>query len=210
MKIIPNSILHKITGNKLKVQNHIIALMISSFLVSPVIAMDKDSDHWKEARINSMISSNEVLDGYSIEAEVKDDRATLEGVVALDTEKDLANAIAGSVTGIKKVDNNIKVKKGEVRGESVSIAQSVKDATTTAKVKSKLLWNRSLSGTDISVETNDHVLTLGGTVDTTAEKDLAERVALKTSGVHKVNNTITVTNPSPHYSSDFVTRVVSV
>jgi hypothetical protein len=46
--------------------------MISSFLVSPVIAVDKDSDHWKEARINSMISSNEVLDGYSIEADVKD------------------------------------------------------------------------------------------------------------------------------------------
>lgn len=193
--VITNSIIHQITRNKLKVQNYIFALVISSFCVSPVVATDKDSDHWKESRINSMISSNEVLEGYSIEAEVKDDRATLDGIVALDTQKDLANAIARSVTGIKKVDNNIEVKKGQVRGESASIAQSVKDATTTAKVKSKLLWSRSLSGTDISVETNNHVLTLGGAVNSAAEKDLAERVALKTSGVHKVNNTITVTNP---------------
>jgi hyperosmotically inducible protein len=192
MRTIIHSIAHTISGNRLKVQNFVFALILSSFFASSAVA---DSDQSREARINSMIASNEVLDGYSIEADVKDDRATLKGVVALDTQKDLAKAIAASVAGIKKVDNNIEVKKGQVRGESASIAQSVKDATTTAKVKSKLLWNRSLSGTDISVETNNHVLTLGGAVNTAAEKDLAERVALKTSGVHKVNNTITVTNP---------------
>lgn len=172
--------------------NYLLALGLVTFSLTPAYAIDQRSDAHKEAKIENMISSNEVLQGYNINVTVDDKKASLNGTVALETQKDLAEAIALSATGVTSVDNDIKVREGEPRGTVASIGKAVSDATTTAKVKSKLLWSRSLSGMDIEVKSNDGTVTLGGEVNSNSEKELAKRLALNTSGVERVNNNISV------------------
>ena len=74
----------------------------------------------------------------------------------------------------------------------------------TAKVKSKLLWNRSTSGLDVNVTTRQSTVTLEGTVESDAERDLVRRIARNTQGVRAIDDRLTVKpntdptrNPSP-------------
>ena len=51
----------------------------------------------------------------------------------------------------------------------------------------------ALKGSDINVDTNDHVVTLKGTVASLAGKSRAEQIAKSTKGVTRVINWLTVT-----------------
>lgn len=54
-------------------------------------------------------------------------------------------------------------------------------------MKSSFLFNNSLDGLDISVDTKGGQVTLGGRVATSAEKDLAIEIAEDIRGVQGVN-----------------------
>jgi osmotically-inducible protein OsmY len=71
-----------------------------------------------------------------------------------------------------------------------SFGEKVGDATITATVKSKLLWNSHTDGLDIQVDTNKGKVALTGSATTGVEKDLAGRIAGETDGVVGVNNDI--------------------
>jgi len=70
--------------------------------------------------------------------------------------------------------------------------QVVDDGTITTKVKTKLLADSFLTGLSISVETFQGEVTLTGAVNTSAQRDLAARIAQETTGVRKVNNLLKV------------------
>ena len=65
--------------------------------------------------------------------------------------------------------------------------QAVSDTWITSKVKSSYLLSSNLSGLDISVDTNNGVVALGGTVMTQAEKELAIETAKNIRGVKGVS-----------------------
>ncbi len=67
------------------------------------------------------------------------------------------------------------------------------DAAITTQVKAKLAANQGLSSFDIHVETNQGVVTLTGTVNMEAKRELAGRIAKDTKGVKSVVNDIVVT-----------------
>ena len=77
-----------------------------------------------------------------------------------------------------------------------TVATSVRDtsanAATTAKVKAALALSKRVSAFRIDVDSNDHLITLSGNVPTEAVRDLAEDIALDTSGVLEVRNALTV------------------
>jgi osmotically-inducible protein OsmY len=73
-----------------------------------------------------------------------------------------------------------------------TFSDKVEDATITASVKSKLLWNSHTDGLDIHVETLGGKVTLTGSANSGAEKDLAGRLARNTDGVAAVDNRIAV------------------
>src|SRR5436190_1239035 len=79
-----------------------------------------------------------------------------------------------------------------VTGGVAFAAQDVTDAATTAAVKSKFLGDTKVSGLNINVDTRDNVVTLTGTVHSTAEKAEAERLARNTTGVKSVISKLTV------------------
>jgi hyperosmotically inducible periplasmic protein len=151
----------------------------------------------KEAQLWTTYAMNDSLSAFDIDVEVNGSQAVLSGTVESDIEKDLAEQIALGVEGIGKVDNRLKVDANyapqkTAAGSERDFGTTVQDATTTAKVKSKLLWNDRTDGLDIDVDTHNGKVTLTGTADTQASKDFAARVARNTDGVRSVDNKLKV------------------
>ena len=71
--------------------------------------------------------------------------------------------------------------------DNQTVPDKAADAWITTKVKSEFGTTKGVSATDISVSTNDGVVTLSGTVSSAAEKDSAERVARSVKGVKSVD-----------------------
>lgn len=176
--------------------------------LSPLAATAADGDlsrQLTEARQEGSLwtafALNRHLSPFSIDVDVEHGVATLTGTVESSVDRDLAEQLALGVEGITKVDNQLEVKgdKTEQRkyksGER-SFSSRFNDSTTTATVKSKLLWNQNTEGLDIKVTTVDGVVTLEGTADSAAASDLATRLARNTSGVRQVTNKLQVTGNS--------------
>lgn len=72
------------------------------------------------------------------------------------------------------------------------VAGEASDTAITTKVKAKMAANTGLSSFHIHVTTLNGVVTLRGTVDTNATRDLAEHVAANTDGVVRVINDLQV------------------
>lgn len=66
------------------------------------------------------------------------------------------------------------------------------DAWITGKVKTSLMFHRSVSGLKTEVDTIDGVVTLRGEAVNQAQRDLATEYALEVEGVKKVENKMTV------------------
>ena len=94
------------------------------------------------------------------------------------------------------VDNDLEVR-DEVEEQQLAEAdqdflQKVKDATTTAQVKTKLIGNENVSAGDIDVDTDNSVVRLSGAVRSDAERQLAELIARNTAGVKSVDNELEI------------------
>jgi hyperosmotically inducible protein len=77
----------------------------------------------------------------------------------------------------------------------VAVACSQSDPGVTTAVKSKLAADDTVRAYQIDVDTDDRVVTLSGTVETSAEKEHAVMLARQTDGVRDVVDQITV-NPA--------------
>lgn len=148
----------------------------------------------REAQIWTTYAFNPHLRALDISVEVQGDTAVLTGTVEDGVRKDLAEQIALGVKGIEHVDNQLKIDaayvppKRTAQGDEREFGTLVEDATITASVKSKLLWNSHTDGLEINVDTLNGRVTLEGTADSTAVKELAGRLARNTDGVVAVDN----------------------
>ena len=157
---------------------------------------DQISDARREAQIWTTYATNPHLHAFDLKVEVRGDKAVLNGTVQNGAAKDLAEQIALGVDGIKRVDNRLVINNSyeppkRAAGER-SFGDVVSDATITASVKSKLLWDAHTDGLDIHVDTNNGRVTLTGTVASGTEKDLAGHIAMNTKDVLGVNNELAV------------------
>jgi len=92
----------------------------------------------------------------------------------------------------------------EVKEKTTTAAQKtgayLSDTEITTAVKSKLLADKAVSSLKISVETDNGVVTLTGTVDTAAERTHAANVARHTHGVKRVVDKLTIEKTAAHNS----------
>lgn len=154
-----------------------------------------------EARLEGQLwatySLNRHLNPFDLDVEIDGKTAIIGGQVEDPVQKELASEIALGIGGIDEVDNRIKVvqdlptKRGS-DDEERGFGDRVSDLNTTARVKSKLLWNRNTSGFSVNVSTKDGHVLLEGTADSEAARDLAGRLASNTDGVRTVDNQINV------------------
>ena len=75
------------------------------------------------------------------------------------------------------------------------VGEYVSDAGLTAKIKAKMALDDSVRARTIDVSTTDGVVTLAGTVGSSAERDQAIRLARDTKGIKQVVNHLTVLLP---------------
>ena len=74
--------------------------------------------------------------------------------------------------------------------ESSSIGKAIDDTAITAQIKGRIASDSRTEGSDISVETNNGVVTLSGTATKSAAKEAAEELARSASDVKGVDNRI--------------------
>ena len=73
-------------------------------------------------------------------------------------------------------------------GSATGAGVAIDDSIITTKLKTALLADAMLKGSDISVETRNGEVSMTGTVTSAAQKDHAASVAQALSGVKNVNN----------------------
>lgn len=130
------------------------------------------------------------LQSYNdVDAATDNGVVTLTGTVKTQQEKESAVSRARNISGVKSVKDELKV---EGQGNSQGISGYVDDASTTTVVKGKFLGQKGLDSLDISVETNNGVVTLNGDVETASQVRLAEDVAKEADGVKRVVNNLQV------------------
>jgi len=155
----------------------------------------------QESQIWTTYSLSPYLRANDLRVSVAGETATLTGTVDEDVDKDLAKQIALGVDGIRKVDNQIVVMADYTpparASEERSFGQVVDDATITATIKSKLLWGKNTEGMETDVDTRKGVVTLHGTAENAASRELAGRMAQNTRGVISVDNQLRVENLKP-------------
>lgn len=181
------------------------SLFLSSGLALAIMSMGQPAlaqtagesltDVRQEVQIWTTYALNPYLRANDLKVTVKDGKATLTGFVPEGVNKELAKEIALGVSGIKEVDNQIVVdgEKPVTNAAPVgSYGEVIDDATITVAVKSKLLWSKHTDSLKTTVETKSGRVTLSGTADSAAARDLAGRLAANTRGVISVRNMLKV------------------
>ncbi|MBC7962962.1 MAG: BON domain-containing protein [Steroidobacteraceae bacterium] len=145
-----------------------------------------------DSRIESSAKQSYVfktyLKGDDIKIKSKDGVVTLEGIVSEEFHKSLAQETVAGLPGVKSVDNRLEVKGTAPTANS--------DVWLREKVKTTLLFHRSVSSAKTEVEIKDGIVTLRGEAASQAQKDLTTEYAKDVEGVKDVKNEMTVAKTS--------------
>jgi hyperosmotically inducible protein len=186
------------------VKGLVVVSMLGLTLTAPVIAnaapaaVQKSTDDQLKDRINFRLDTSNITRKYDIHVAVNNGVATLTGDVATDAQKAEAARLA-KVTGVTKVDNQIKVDKGvdkslmdKSKNGLSKAGEKIDDAWITTKINWFFVGEDSLKGSHINVDTKNNVVTLNGTVTNLAGKNRAAQLARQTDGVKNVINNLTI------------------
>ena len=148
---------------------------------APVYASKMDDRIESSARKSYVFKT--FLKEDDIKIESRDGAVTLTGIVSHEYHKEMAQETMAGLPGVKSVDNKLEFK-GERPAEK-------SDAWITAKIKTTLLFHRSVSAVT-EVNTTDGIVTLQGEANNQAQKDLTTEYAKDVEGVKDVKNEMTV------------------
>lgn len=165
------------------------------------------------AKVRSALQADAGVSSSSIVVEARQGEVLLSGFVRDQDQIDKVIRVAESVEGVQKVANRINVNAtagtpgyppgastggGQDSGESggsgsgTSSSSEAGDSIITTKVKSALLADPGVRGSDIVVETREGEVLLSGFVHDSAQIDKAVQLAKGVEGVKKVTNKMTV------------------
>jgi len=176
-------------------------------------------DSTLDSRIEKRIHADATLKKYDVGVSVDNGVAKLTGTVPTHAAKNRAEHLA-KIPGIARVDNEIAVDAnvhsvkgttgekardaadktrdtaGKVANKTVDGVQKTGEVATdtwiTTRVKSKFIDESVLKGSDIHVETTNHVVTLTGTVPSEAGRARAVEQAKEVEGVHEVIDRLSI------------------
>jgi hyperosmotically inducible protein len=195
--------------NNIIVDDNIIVEQTESFA-------QKVSDASTTARVKSRFLWSSGVPAMAINVDTLNDVVALKGAVDSETEKKLAEKLAESTKGVRRVDNKIVVKSqtnntsktentraklGSIDFDKVSnnagqalegAGETLSDSWINTKVSASLRLTRDLYIDDLSVKTNNGVVVITGRAYSNADKELATEIAKDVKGVKSVVNQITV------------------
>lgn len=165
------------------------------------------SDPWLTAKIQSKYFLDTDVKGRDIDVTAQNGVVTLRGTVESERERRQAVALATNTDGVLQVQDELQVGAGGAANARPNEAESrepargtagtnviagVEDVWITTKIQSQYFLDQEVKGHEINVDTRNGVVTLTGSVEADARKQLAEQIARETDGVNRVVNRLTV------------------
>jgi hyperosmotically inducible periplasmic protein len=179
----------------------IISTMIAISLSSSALAAtdsqpwkDKAHDAWLDGKAETTLLLNSNLNSFGINTDVKEGTVILTGRVESEVDKALAEELVLSLKGVNNVHNQLTIQGQD--DEPGELVKSLTDAKVVSVVKTRLLFESEVSGSDINVDATDGTVTLSGTVTSDAEKDLAVAIAKNATDVTKVVDKLKIAEDS--------------
>lgn len=139
------------------------------------------------ARTKTALAADPVTDAIKIDLEVDRDTVQLNGFVDTEEERARAEEIARSIKGVTVVKNNLRL-----QPHDRTTGEYVDDKILIAEVKAALAEDPVAHALTIDIESDHGVISLGGHVDTEAEREAAIDAAEQVAGVVKVIDNLDV------------------
>jgi len=164
----------------MKIKN-LSALLV--FIASPIALLaSSETDRKIEEAAKASYNYRTVLEDH-VKVKAHDGVVTLSGTVQDKDDKALAEDTVENLPGVTSVKNEIAIK---------ATYPEHSDSWIAFKIRSRLLVKGNVSATATTVAVQDGVVTLGGTADNLAQKELTEVYAKEIDWVKSVKNDIVV------------------
>lgn len=137
------------------------------------------------SKIETKLAADPEVSAFQVDVDTTDGVVRLSGVVEKRRARREAADLARHTNGVRRVINDITIGK-------LSAKDRLDDAGITTKIKAKLTADPEVNPFDIDVDTDNGVVTLSGTVGSSAAKREAEELAASVKGVSKVRNRLEV------------------
>ena len=165
----------------------------------------RPTDQELSNRIAKLISDDATLSADAIKVTVNGGVVTLAGNVGKGGDRGKGEKMA-RLPGVVRVENNLKsrekattavqgtAKKGaQATGNAISkTGEAITDEWIVTRVRTNIANDEALTGSDIKVDVKNNVVTLSGTVPTTAARTKAAAVAKDVEGVSRVVNDLKI------------------
>jgi len=174
------------------------------------VAPAEHSDEWMALKIRTRLAVKSNVRLTKTSVKVQGGVVTLTGTADSMAQKELTEAYAREIDGVKDVRNQITVNEPIAQQDTQSAPRPtgespakvtngtrdagdvMDDASITGQVKYALLTHRSTSALKTNVTTKDGAVTISGVAGSDAEKALTTELARNVSGVKSVDNQMTV------------------
>jgi hyperosmotically inducible protein len=175
----------------------VMVAMVALLTSMPVRASEMDDRIESSARDSYVFKT--YLKGDDIRIQSKDGAVKLTGVVSEESRRGLAKETVAGLPGVISVDNRLEVKGASPTPNS--------DAWLGEKVKTTLLFHRSVSAVTTEVGVKDGIVTLRGDAASQAQKELTTEYAKDVEGVKGVNNEMTVSKSAEMTMAKVVAKI---
>jgi len=155
---------------------------------------ESTQDATATSRVRTALLLSKRVSPFDIKVETMQGQVTLTGQVPSEEVKTVAGAIAQDTAGVAQVNNELGINPTAERNpETERLGDRVADLEVKTDVEGALSKNAELKDKHIDVQAKNRFVTLGGALDTPAQKYSAEQIAWQVSGVKGVMNNISVT-----------------
>ncbi|MBQ4834286.1 BON domain-containing protein [Pseudoalteromonas sp. MMG010] len=159
---------------------------------------NESKDAWIDGKAETVLLMNTNLNNFDINTDVKNGKVVLTGKVESELDKELAEELIVSLDGVTGVDNELTIvksmdsKHASNKNMHDEDDNDLTDAKITTVITTRYLFDSEVDGTDIDVDTDQGIVTLNGTVESKAEKQLAVNIAKNAEDVRDVVDELTI------------------
>ncbi|MBH0089526.1 BON domain-containing protein [Pseudoalteromonas sp. NSLLW218] len=159
---------------------------------------NESKDAWIDGKAETVLLMNTNLNNFDINTDVKNGKVVLTGKVNSELDKELAEELVLSLDGVSDVENSLTVVKSmDTKDRNKDMTDDddndLTDAKITTVITTRFLFDSEVGGTDIDVDTDNGIVTLNGSVESEAEKQLAVKIAKNAEDVRDVVDKLSIT-----------------
>jgi len=163
------------------------------------------------SRVRTALLLSKQASPFDIKVTTIQGEVTLEGQVPSEQVKTVAGAIAQDTSSVQHLHNNLTVNASIERNpDRERLGERVADLEIKTLVGDAFSKNTDLADQHISTDVKGGTVTLGGTVQTVAQKNTADQIAWQVPGVHGLTDNLGVADAqaAPESADDRLARRV--